>query len=105
MTLTKPIVAIYDFEVFPFALGDVLTWNIRTAMRCEELGRNTVDIYICADEKYPAWVHQREMINAQNFDLFFTELYSAFGTHPCLGNIHIFRQRHELVERLRKTIQ
>ncbi|MDB5813304.1 MAG: hypothetical protein JWN23_421 [Rhodocyclales bacterium] len=100
MTPNKNIVAIYDFELFPFALGDVLTWNVRTAIRCEELGREHVDIYICADERYPAGVHQRGIINARNFDLFFSELYGAFGTHPRLGNIHIFRNREDLIERL-----
>ncbi|MDB5799577.1 MAG: hypothetical protein JWL63_516 [Rhodocyclales bacterium] len=100
MNISKRLIGIYDFEVFPFALGDVLTWNVQTAIRCEEAGRQLVDIYICADEKYPAGVHQREMVNAQNFDLFFSELYTAFGTHPCLGNIHIFRSREELIERI-----
>lgn len=51
MTSNKNITAIYDFELFPFALGDVLTWNVRTAMRCKELGRKKVDIYLCADER------------------------------------------------------
>lgn len=102
MTTHQSIVGIYDFELFPFALGDVLTWNVRTAMRCQEAGRRTVDIYACVDERYPAGVHQRDMINAQNFDLFFSELYSAFGTHPCLGDIHIFRNRDALVARLRE---
>ena len=102
MTTDQSIVGIYDFELFPFALGDVLTWNVRTAMRCEELGRSRVDIYLCVDERYPAGVHQRDMINAQNFDLFFSELYSAFGTHPCLGDIHIFRDRDALIARLRE---
>ena len=102
MTTPQSIVGIYDFELFPFALGDVLTWNVRTAMRCEDLGRRNVDIYICVDERYPAGVHQRDTINAQNFDLFFSELYSAFGTHPCLGDIHIFRDRNVLIDRLRE---
>lgn len=63
------IAAIYDFEFFPFALGDVMTWNVRTAMRCKELGREHVDIYNCA-ERYPAGVHQRGILNARNFNLF-----------------------------------
>lgn len=105
MTCTKNIAAIYDFELFPFALGDVLTWNVRTAMRCVELGRDNVDIYICADERYPAGVHQRGIINSQNFDLFFSELYGAFGTHPRLGNIHIFRQREALIARLQQLVE
>jgi hypothetical protein len=46
MTSNKNIAAIYDFELFPFALGDVLTWNVRTAMRCKELGCKKVDSHL-----------------------------------------------------------
>jgi hypothetical protein len=104
MTGSTSIAAIYDFELFPYALGDVLTWNVRTAMRCEELGRKQVDIYICADERYPAGIYQRGLVNPQNFDLFFSELYGAFGTHPKLGNIHIFRQREALLAKLQELV-
>jgi hypothetical protein len=96
----KSMVAIYDFELFPYALGDVLTWNVQTAMRCRELGLTAVDIYICLDKRYPSGIFQRELINTENYELFFSELYGAFGTHPCLGNIFIYRRREELVERL-----
>jgi len=104
VTFNNSIAAIYDFELFPYALGDVLTWNVRTAMRCEDLGRKTVDIYICADEQFPAGIYQRGLVNPQNFELFFSELYSAFGTHPRLGNIYIFRQRESLLEKLREIV-
>jgi len=100
MISANNLIAIYDFEFFPYALGDVLTWNIRTAMRCEEFGRKCADIYICVDEKYPASIYQRGLINPDNFELFFNELYGAFGTNPKLGNIHIFRQREALLETL-----
>lgn len=102
MTNSRSIVAIYDFELFPYALGDVLTWNVRTAMRCAELQRELVDIYICADERFPAGIYQRGLVNPQNFELFFSELYGAFGTHPKLGNIHIFRQREALLAHLQQ---
>lgn len=104
MKSNNSIAAIYDFELFPYALGDVLTWNVRTAMRCEELGRERVDIYICADERYPAGIYQRGLVNPHNFELFFSELYGAFGTHPKLGNIHIFRQREALLAKLEELV-
>jgi len=93
-------IGIYDFEIFPYALGDVLTWNVRTAIRCLELGRSSVDIYLCIDEENPAGIHQYGMINKRNSDLFFTELYTAFGTHPMLGSIFIYRKRSDLISRL-----
>lgn len=94
------LIAIYDFEFFPYALGDVLTWNVRTAMRCEELGKKTADVYICLDERFPASIYQRGLINPDNFDLFFSELYGAFATNPKLGNILIFRNREAMLEQL-----
>ena len=96
----KSMVAIYDFALFPYALGDVLTWNVQTAIRCRELGLAAVDIYICLDKRYPSGFFQRDLINSDNYELFFSELYSALGTHPCLGNIFIYRRREEIVERL-----
>jgi hypothetical protein len=104
VTRNRNLVGIYDFELFPYALGDVLTWNVRTAMRCEELERDRVDIYICADERRPAGIYQRGLVNPKNFDLFFSELYSAFGTHPKLGSIHIFREREALLDELEEIV-
>lgn len=102
MKASHSLIAIYDFELFPYALGDVLTWNIRTAMRCEELGKKNVDVYICTDEKHSASIYQRGLINPDNFELFFSELYGAFGTNPKLGNIFIFRERESMIEQLQK---
>src|SRR5205823_1140286 len=100
MQYSDRLIAIYDFEFFPYALGDVLTWNVRTAMRCEELGKKAADLYLCLDERYPASIYQRGLVNPDNFDLFFSELYGAFGTNPKLGNIHIFRNRETMLEQL-----
>lgn len=103
MTSPNNLIAIYDFEFFPYALGDVLTWNIRTAMRCEEVGKALVDIYICIDERYPASIYQRGLVNPDNFELFFSELYGAFGTNPRLGNIFIFRNRESMLTQLQSV--
>lgn len=97
----KPYCAVYDFELMPYALGDVLTWNVQTAIRCEELGRDRVDTYICMDERYPASVYQKDLVTAENSNLFFNELSGAFGTHPKPGNLFVFRRREELLESLR----
>ncbi len=95
--------AIYDFGLFPYALGDVLTWNIQTAIRCEELGRSQVDIYLCVDGKQPANYFQLELVNTDNCDLIFNELLAAFGMHPKIGNIFIYRQRDQMVLALREA--
>jgi hypothetical protein len=95
--------AVYDFGLFPYALGDVLTWNVQTAIRCEELGREQVDIYICVDTRQPPNVFQRDLITADNCELFFNEVFGAFGTHPKPGNVFLYRSRDEMLERLREA--
>lgn len=93
--------AIYDFDLMPYALGDVLTWNVQTAIRCEEAGREAVDVHVCLDQRHPASIYQSDMITADNCWLFFNELFGAFGTHPRLGSIVIHRRREEALARLR----
>ena len=95
--------AVYDFGLFPYALGDVLTWNVQTAIRSEELGREQVDTYICVDGHQPPNIFQRDLITADNCELFFNEVFGAFGTHPRPGNVFLYRRRDEMVERLREA--
>jgi hypothetical protein len=95
--------AVYDFELLPYALGDVLTWNIQTAIRCEDLGREKVDVFICMDERYPSSIYQRGLVTAGNCGLFFNELFGAFGTHPRLGSLLLYRRREEMLERLNEV--
>ena len=92
----------YDFELFPYALGDVLTWNVLSAIRAEELGREHIDVYICLDERYPSSIFQQDLVTAENCALLFNELFGAFGTLPRLDNIYVYRRRDELLERLRE---
>ena len=95
--------AIYDFELMPYALGDVLTWNVQTAIRSEELGREAVDVLICLDERQPASIYQADMITPENAWLFFNELFGAFGTHPQLGTVTIDRRREQTLARMREA--
>jgi len=93
--------AIYDFDLMPYALGDVLTWNVQTTIRCEEAERDAVDVHICLDQRHPASIYQSDMIRADNCWMFFNELFGAFGTHPRLGDIVIHRRREDALQRLR----
>lgn len=92
--------AIYDFELMPYALGDVLTWNVLSAIRCERLGRECVDAYVCLDERFPSNIYQRDFVTAENSGVLFNELFGAFGTHPKPGSVHLFRRRERLLEKL-----
>lgn len=96
----KSYCAVYDFELMPYALGDVLTWNVQTAIRAEELGRSRTDVFVCMDDRYPASIYQKGMVTAENCGLFLNELFGAFGTHPSLGNLYIYRNRESMLERL-----
>ena len=99
--MTKsPYCAIYDFDLLAYALGDVLTWNVQTAIRCEESGAKQVDIFICLDPRHPTCIYQKNFANAETSYLHFNELFGAFGTHPNLGNIFFFFDRDQLLERL-----
>ncbi len=96
---------VYDFELLPYALGDVLTWNIQTSLRCEAGGRDRVDVYLCVDPRYPSSIYQRNLVTADNCGLFFSELFGAFGTHPRLGSIFVFHERGQLLAELRRAAQ
>lgn len=91
---------VYDFELLPYALGDVLTWNIQTALRCEAARRDRVDVLICVDPRYPSSIYQRNLVTADNCGLFLSELFGAFGTHPRLGSILVFSEREQLLAEL-----
>lgn len=92
--------AVYDFELMPYALGDVLTWNVQTAIQCETAGLDKVNINILIDGNFPASIYQKEMITSDNYGIYFNELFGSFGTHPYLGNIFIFRNREDLLNSL-----
>jgi hypothetical protein len=94
--------AIYDFALMPYALGDALTWNVQTAIRCEELARDRVDVYLCLDQRSASNVYQRDFVTLDNSALLFNELFGAFGTHPRLGNVFFYRDRISMIDQLRQ---
>src|SRR6185312_15870480 len=100
MSEQSSLCAIYDFELLPYALGDVLTWNVQTAIRAVEAGCSQVDVYVCVDRKHPSSIYQRDLVVPENCELFFHELFGAFGTHPMLGSMHVYRDRDEMLEAL-----
>lgn len=89
--------ALYDFALFPYALGDVLTWNVQTAIRAIEVGRPCVDVCVCADSGRPASIYQQGLINPDNYFLHLHELLPAFHTHPTLRHIKIFCNREDML--------
>ncbi|MEI6033586.1 MAG: tetratricopeptide repeat protein [Verrucomicrobiae bacterium] len=101
----KTLAAIYDFSLFPYAFGDVLTWNVRTAMAAHEAGAKRCHLVVLADEKIPHCVFQTRP-EADQYQLFLSELMPAFYSHPCAGSYSIFHDRTDFlahIERLKAS--
>jgi hypothetical protein len=74
--------AIYDFSVLPYALGDVITWSIKTAIRAFQAKCSSVDLFVCTDQNDPSCSLQSSYINSKNYRFFFSDLDSIFRFHP-----------------------
>lgn len=92
----KTFAAIYDFSLFPYAFGDVLTWNIRTAMAAHEAGAKRCQLVVLADEKLPHCPFQTRP-EPDQCQLFLSELLPAFYAHPCATSYSIFHNREEFL--------
>lgn len=90
----KSLVAIYDFSLFPYAFGDVLTWNVRTAMAAHEAGAKSCRIVVLTDAMHPHCVFQTAPDEDQ-YEVFLSELQPAFYAHPCASSFHFFHDRNE----------
>lgn len=100
----KTQAAIYDFSLFPYALGDVLTWNVRTAMAAHEAGAEACKVVVLTDPKRPHSIFQTSP-DREQYPLFLTELQPAFFAHPNASSFHFFQDRKEFdayVEHLKK---
>ena len=84
--------AVWDFGVKPYALGDILSWNLLTVIHAIRAGKSRVDIAIVLDPLRPNMPAQG-YITSQNYMQFFLELEQAFYFNPMLGNLHIYKDR------------
>ena len=84
--------AVWDFAVKPYALGDILSWNLLTVINAIRAGKKRVDIAIILDPLRPNMPAQG-YITSQNYMQFFLELEQAFYFNPMLGNLHIYKDR------------
>lgn len=92
----KIFCAVYDFALLPYALGDVITWNIKTAIKARERYCTAVDIYLRVSAESCS-LSLQSYINGSNYILFFSELYPAFQAHPLLRNLHLYSNSCELI--------
>ncbi|WP_072622907.1 hypothetical protein [Spirulina major] len=94
----KTYCAIYDFALLPYALGDVMTWCVKTAMKAKERDCRYVDIYIRVSSESYAINLQTKHVCPNNYQIFLSELYPAFQAHPLLRNLHIFSDPDNLLK-------
>lgn len=92
-TMNKSFPAIYDFSVLPYALGDVITWSIKTAIRASRANCSTVNLFVCTDKNEPACSFQSSYINSKNYQFFFKDLDSIFQFHPLANKYEVFDDR------------
>lgn len=69
---------IFDFGLLPYALGDVLTWCMKSRVRAALDGASRHRIYVCASREHPACIHQAGYINAENYHAYLNDLLPAF---------------------------
>lgn len=101
---TRSFKVIYDFGLFPYALGDVITWNIQMAIRCLNLGRASIDLYICVDPEKCSSIFQRDLINRDNYFLHFSDIFNAFYINPLINNVYTFSNTKNLIEKFSNDI-
>lgn len=92
---TKPFKAFIDFASSPYALGDILTWNMLSCVNALRAGKKLMDIWVLSEPVNPSNKYQF-YINGLNHQKYLLELLPAFFTNPMLNNIHLLHERAEL---------
>ncbi len=82
------LTAVYDFRFLPYALGDILTWNVQTCIRALQAGKNRLDICLVADRSEPANRYQ-PLIDSNNYLQHLIEMLPLFYVNPMLENLHV----------------
>lgn len=90
-----PFKAFLDFAGSPYALGDILTWNMRICAEALYAGKKLTDVWVLSDPENPANKYQF-YINGLNHQKFLLDLAPALFTNPMLNNIHFLQERAEL---------
>ncbi|MBU1152819.1 hypothetical protein KKB84_02470 [bacterium] len=94
------LVSVWDFHASPYALGDILTWNMRLCVEAISRGKTAVDICILADQTTPNNRNQG-CINSFNYQKFLLEILPVFFVNPFFvnpmgRNIYLYAKREHL---------
>lgn len=93
-------VSFIDFSASPFALGDVLTWNVRVCCEALAAGSSAMDVVALTDPDKLGNAFQN-FISPGNYLRLYTDILPAFYTNPMLRNLHHLRDRQGFERRMR----
>lgn len=85
----------------PYALGDLITWCIKTSIKAKYCKHEGVDIFVCADADEPACLFQNSYINKNNYQYFLKDLKKVFYFHPLVKSCKFFRNRDSFMQAIR----
>lgn len=91
------MISIYDFGIFPYALGDILTWSVKQMMKAINQGETHINLYICTDGVN---IHQKNHISKDNWNSHAFDLFPAFYTNHMVKDLKIFEDRNTMLEHL-----
>lgn len=81
---------VYDFRALPYAIGDILTWNMRLCVHALSADRKAVDICVLADPVFPHNIHQN-YISIATYQKYLLEMVPLFFFNPMIRNISIYK--------------
>ena len=93
--MDTPFKAFLDFAGSPYALGDILTWNMRICAEALYAGKELTDVWVLSEPENPSNKYQF-YINGLNHQKYLLDLMPAFFTNPMLRDIHFLQSRSEL---------
>jgi len=84
--------AFIDFSASPYALGDILTWNVRVCVEALAAGKGVMDVVALTDPEMLGNASQG-FINHNAYLRLFLDLAPAFYTNPMLRGFNHLRDR------------
>lgn len=93
-------VAFIDFYASPFALGDILTWNMRVMCEALNAGKKAMDVVALTDPGSLGNASQCFFVTPHNYLRLYTDLIPAFYTNPMLAGFHHLRDRASFERRM-----
>jgi hypothetical protein len=87
--MEKILTEVYNFSILPYALGDVITWNMKASARVLEMGGTGIDVVLVADPEEPANEHQKRFITPETYQAYLLDLLPVFYSNPMLRSLTI----------------